>query len=147
MYSVLLATHNVVRWLVLAVGLFAVVRVWRGWMTRAAWTESDTKVLKAFTGVASLQFVVGLLLYIMSPLVRQGWGDMGSAMRDPNLRKFVVEHPLMMIVVVALVHIGAARARKATSDSGKFQTTTIFWGIAVAATLGFIPWARPLLPF
>ncbi|MBC7896092.1 MAG: hypothetical protein H7066_11825 [Cytophagaceae bacterium] len=147
MYSILLSTHNVVRWLVLAVGVFAVVRVWRGWMTRAAWTESETKVLKAYTGVASLQFVVGIVLYLMSPLVRQGWGDMGAAMRDANLRKFVVEHPLMMIVAVALVHIGAGRVRKVTSDSGRYQAATIFWGIAIAITLGFIPWARPFLPF
>lgn len=147
MYSTLLATHNVVRWLVLAVSLFAVVRVWRGWMTRAAWTESDTKVLKAFTGATSLQFVVGIVLYLMSPVVRQGWGDMGAAMRDATVRKFVVEHPLMMIVAVALVHIGAGRVRKATSDSGRFQAATIWWGIALAVTLGFTPWARPFLPF
>jgi hypothetical protein len=147
MYSALLATHNVVRWLVLAVGLFAVVRAWRGWMTRAAWTESDTKVLKAITNVASLQFTLGVLLYILSPLVRQGWGDMGAAMRDPAVRKFVVEHPLMMIAAVALVHIGSGRVRKATSDSGKFQTATIFWGISLVVTLAFIPWARRFLPF
>lgn len=147
MYSALLATHNVVRWLVLAVGLFAVVRAWRGWVTRAVWTESDTKVLKAFTGVASLQFVVGIVLYLMSPLVHQGWGDMGAAMRNASVRQFVIEHPLMMIVTVALVHIGAGRVRKATSDSGRFQTATIWWGIANAVTLGFTPWARPLLPF
>lgn len=147
MYAVLLATHNVVRWLVLAVGLYAVVRVWRGWMTRAVWTERDARLLKTFPGTASLQFVLGILLYIMSPLIRQGWGDFGAAMRDPALRKFVVEHPIMMIAFVALAHIGAGRVRKATSDSGRFQTATIFWGVALAIALGFIPWNSPLLPF
>lgn len=147
MYSVLLSTHNVVRWLVLAVGLYALVRVWRGWITRAVWTDRDAKLLKLFPGVASLQFVLGIVLYIMSPLVRQGFGDFGAAMRDPLLRKFVVEHPILMVAFVALVHIGAGRVRKATSDSGRFQTATIFWGIALVVALGFIPWNRPLLPF
>ena len=59
---VLLATHNVVRWLVLAVALFAVVRVWRGWMTRAVWTPSDAKLLKVLPGVAGLLCVLGILL-------------------------------------------------------------------------------------
>ena len=83
----------------------------------------------------------------MSPLIRQGWGDFGAAMRDPALRKFVVEHPIMMIAFVALTHIGAGRVRKATSDSGRYQTATIFWGIALAIVLAFIPWNRPFLPF
>jgi hypothetical protein len=147
MYSVLLATHNVVRWLVLAVGLYALVRVWRGWMTRAVWTDREAGLLKSFPAVASLQFVLGIVLYILSPLVRQGWGDFGAAMRDATVRKFVVEHPIMMIAFVALVHIGAARVRKATSDSGRFQTATIFWGIAFLVVLGFMPWNRPVLPF
>lgn len=147
MYSVLLSTHNVVRWLVLAVGLYALVRVWRGWMTRAVWTDRDAKLLKLYPGVASLQFVLGIVLYIMSPLVRQGFGDFGAAMRDPLLRRFVVEHPILMIAFVGLTHVGATRARKATSDSGRFQTASIFWGIAILVMLAGIPWNRPFLPF
>lgn len=147
MYSIILASHNLVRWLVVLAGIWAVFRSWRGWMSRAAWSETDLKAGKMFVNAVSLQFLLGLLLYATSPLIREGLKDMGGAMRTPALRYFVVEHVAMMLVSVALAHIGLARVKKAASDSSRFQTATIWWGIAVASILGFIPWGRPLLPF
>jgi hypothetical protein len=116
-------------------------------MTRAVWTDRDMNAGRLFAGVATLQFVLGLLLYAVSPLIRQGLSDMGTAMRTQGIRYFMVEHVLMMLVAIALVHVGVARVRKGRSDSARFQTATIWWGIAVAAMAGFIPWQRPLFPF
>jgi hypothetical protein len=147
MFPAVLATHNVVRWLVVAAGIWAFWRAWRGWMTRGVWGEADLKAGKYFAQAISLQLVLGILLYALSPIIREGFGDFGAAMREPAMRKYLVEHPLMMLVSVALVHIGVARVRKATSDSGRFQTATIWFGIALASVLGFIPWDRPALPF
>jgi hypothetical protein len=147
MYSFVLATHSIVRWLVLAVGIWAVWRVWRGWMTRAVWTDTDMKAGKLFAATVDLQFVIGVILYAVSPLIRQGLGDMGTAMRTQGTRYFMVEHVLMMLIAITLVHVGLARVRKGGSDSAKFQTATIWWGIGVAAIAGFIPWQRPLFPF
>jgi hypothetical protein len=147
MFSALLASHNLIRWLVVAAGIWAFFRAWRGWMTRAVWTDADRKAGRYFVLAITIQFVLGIALYAASPLIQQGLSDMGAAMRDPNLRKMVVEHPIMMLISVALVHIGAGRVKKATSDSGRFQAATIWWGIAIASVLGFIPWNRPILPF
>ncbi|MCC6318000.1 MAG: hypothetical protein IT361_09945 [Gemmatimonadaceae bacterium] len=147
MYPFLLASHNIVRWLILAAGVYVVARSWRGWMTRAAWSPADGLALRIFTHVASLQFTLGVLLALASPLVREGLGDMGAAMRTAAVRQMIVEHPLVMLIAVALIHIGAARVRKATSDSGRFQTATLWCGLALVAMLAFTPWARPLFPF
>ncbi len=147
MYSFVLDAHNVVRWLVVIAGVVAAVRAWRGWMSRATWKEADLNTGRAFVNVISLQFVLGLVLYAVSPLVRQGMADMGTAMRTTGIRYFMVEHVVMMLVSIALAHIGLAKVKKATTDSARFQAATIWWGIAVASVLGFIPWNRPLLPF
>ena len=147
MYTALLATHNVVRWLVLASGFWAMARAWGGWRSRAVWTGADAAAGQRFVQATSLQFVIGLVLYAVSPLIRQGVADMGAAMRDPALRTFLVEHPLMMLLSIALVHIGSARVRKATSDSGRFQAATVWWGLGVTSLLAMMPWARRLLPF
>ena len=72
---------------------------------------------------------------------------MGAAMRTPSVRYFVVEHVFVMLAAIALGHIGAARIRKAGSDSARFQTATIWMGLALAAAAGFVPWDRPILPF
>lgn len=146
MVTVLLATHNIIRWLVLFAGAWAVLRAWRGWRSRAAWGASDAGAVRLFVNSLSLQLVVGIFLYGVSPLVRAGLADMGAAMRNASVRYFVVEHLAIMLVAIAFAHVGAARIRKATSDSARFQTATIWMGLALAAVAGFVPWFRPLVP-
>lgn len=141
----ILAAHNIVRWLVLAAGAWAVFRSWRGWRSRAVWGASDAGAVKLFVNALSLQFVVGITVYATSPLIRTALSDMGTAMRTPGVRYFAVEHVAVMLIAIAFGHIGAARVRKAASDSARFQTATIWMGLALAAVAGFIPWFRPLL--
>ncbi|MBK8246604.1 MAG: hypothetical protein IPK85_04280 [Gemmatimonadetes bacterium] len=147
LYQIILASHNAFRWLVVLAGVWAGFRVWRGWMSRAGCAEADLNVGRLFVNATSIRFVLGLVLYAISPLIRQGMADMGTAMRTAGVRYFMVEHVFMMLVSIALAHIGLAKVKKATTDSARFQSATIWWGIAVASVLGFIPWNRPLLPF
>lgn len=147
MYTFILASHNVFRWVVVIAGLLAVWRAWRGWMSRSPWTDADLKAGKLFVHAITVQFVLGVVLYATSPLVRQGLADMATAMRTAGIRYYMVEHVVMMLVSIALAHIGLAKVKKATSDSARFQAATIWWGIAAASVLGFIPWARPMFPF
>jgi hypothetical protein len=147
MYTALLVTHNIVRWLVLAAGVYAVFRAWRGWLARAVWTDADAGAAKLYVNMLSLQFVVGIVLYVVSPLIRTALGDMAATMKNAPVRYFVVEHVTVMIIAIALGHIGAARVRKAASDSARFQTATIFLGLSLAAVAGFTPWGRRLFPF
>ncbi|MEO6446601.1 MAG: hypothetical protein ABIZ91_02135 [Gemmatimonadaceae bacterium] len=147
MYFAILAIHNLVRWLVVAAGIWAVVRCWRGWVTRSQWTPAHAGAVKLFVNVLSLQFLIGLIVYGVSPLIREAMSDMGAAMGNAPVRYFVVEHAVVMILAVALAHIGSARVRRAQSDSARFQTATIWMGFALAAVVGFIPWTtRPLFP-
>lgn len=147
MHPAILATHSLVRWLVLAAGVYAVFRAWRGWMQRSTWTSSDGGAIKLYVNALSLQLLVGLVLYGVSPLIRGAMADMGAAMKDAPVRYFVVEHLVVMLIAIALGHIGAAKVRRATSDSAKFQTATIWMGLSLAAVAGFIPWTtRPFFP-
>lgn len=146
MYTLTLASHNIVRWLVLGTGLWAVVRCWMGWRSRAVWSEKDAGAVKLFVNALTLQFVLGVVLYAVSPLIRAGLADMATAMKTASVRYFVVEHVAVMLVAIALGHIGAAKVRKAESDSARFQTATIWLGLALAAAAGFVPWDRPILP-
>jgi len=146
MYTLTLATHNLVRWLVLIAGVLAVGRSWMGWRSRAVWGAKDAGAVRLFVNALSLQFVIGVLLYAVSPLVRHGFADMGAAMKTASVRYFMVEHVVVMLVAIALGHVGAARVKRAGSDSARFQTATIWMGLALAAVAGFIPWDRPILP-
>jgi hypothetical protein len=147
MYPLVLGLHNLVRWLVLLAGVWAVVVAWRGWLGRSAWTAAEARATRAFVGVLDLQLLMGLVLYVFaSPLTRGAFADMGSAMRDPAVRYFLVEHVAIMVAAIAAAHEGAARVKRAATDAERFQRASIWLGIALAAVAGFIPWARPLVP-
>jgi hypothetical protein len=147
MSHLVLGLHNLVRWIVLAAGLWAVVTVWRGWLGRLPWTGREMRAARMYVGLLDLQFLLGVLLYaFFSPLTHDAFGDVGAAMRDPSMRYFLVEHPLVMIISIALAHVGVARARRAATDASRFQALSVWLGVSLAAIAGFIPWARPLLP-
>jgi hypothetical protein len=147
MYPFVLGLHNLIRWVVLLAGAWAILLAWRGWLGRGSWTVTESRAVKIFVGTLDLQLTVGLLLYfVFSPLTRGAFSDFGAAMRDAPMRYFVVEHLVIMIVAIAVAHVGAGRVKKATTDPERFQRASIWLGIAFAAVAGFVPWARPLIP-
>jgi hypothetical protein len=147
MYEFLRGLHNLMRWVVLLGGAWALVAVVRGLVARSAWTPAVRRAGAIFAGVLSLQFVIGLLLYVVSPLVRGGFGDFGSAMSNDVTRFFLVEHLLIMLLAVASAQIGLSTARRAEGDRAKFVRATIGFGLSIALILYGIPWWRPLLPW
>ena len=147
MDSVILGLHNLVRWVVIVTGLWAVVRTWRGWIGRAAWTPADTRAARFFIISLDVQLLLGVLLYaVFSPLTQRAFRDIGAAMRDAPVRYFLVEHVGIMLIAIVIAHIGFAKTKRATVDAAKFQTAALWLGIALAAIVGFVPWARPLVP-
>lgn len=147
MYPYVLGLHNIVRWIVLLAGIWAVFLVWRGWLERRQWTDAESRATRVFLGVLDVQFLLGLLLFaVFSPLTRQGFRDFGGAMSDAPVRYFLLEHPLIMLFAIAIAHIGAVQVKRAATDAERFQKASILYGLSLAALAGFIPWARPLMP-
>lgn len=147
MYPILLGLHNLTRWLVLAAAIYAIVRMWRGWLGNGAWTDVDVRSGKVLVYVTTFQLLLGLLLYfVFSPITRGALSDFGGAMRDPAVRFYAVEHMVGMLVATALIHIGSARSRRAATDLAKFKTGAIFYTLALVAMLASIPWKAPFVP-
>ncbi len=147
MYQVVLGLHNLMRWVVIITGGWAVAVAWRGWLRRSTWSAGESRAARVFVSALDLQLLLGLLLYaVLSPLTRRGFADFGAAMRDAGVRYFLVEHVAIMLLAIVVAHMGVARVKRAEGDAAKFQTAAIWLGIALAAIVGFVPWARPLLP-
>lgn len=141
MYNFVLLLHSLVRWAVVIFGLVAVVRAFMGWFGKGRWAALDDRLGIGFTSALDLNVLFGLLLYFLfSPITTAALGDFGGAMGNPGVRFFAVEHILMMLVALIVAHIGRSRARKATTDLGKFKQTAIFFGVALLLVLAAIPW-------
>jgi hypothetical protein len=104
-----------------------------------------------FVSTLDLQLLLGLALYVwLSPLTSVAMQDFGSAMGNPVLRFWAVEHLTGMMVAIVLAHIGRVRVRKATDSVRRHKLAAVFAGLALLAILATIPWpgtaaARPLL--
>jgi hypothetical protein len=152
MYSALLAIHSLLRWVVILTGLAAAGRGVAGWGGRA-WTRADDRSGLFFITALDLQFVIGLLLYVVfSPTVGVAMSNPGAAMRDSAMRFFLVEHAVGMIGALALAHIGRVRIRKAAEGGRRHRAAAVFFGLALVLILLSVPWpgmpaGRPLWPW
>jgi hypothetical protein len=123
------------------------IRLYRGLASGAPWTRREAVSLSGYASMISLEMLFGLVLYfILSPLGMRALSDMGSAMRDPNVRFFALEHPITMLLAVALAHIAVARTRKATTDVNRYRSAAILVTLSLLLVLARMPWARPLVP-
>jgi hypothetical protein len=148
-YSSALWLHSWLRWAVLLTGLVAWLRGVGGKTARRPWTPQDELWGLLLTVSVDLQFVVGLVLYILSPITRISFQNFGAAMQINVARFFTLEHVIGMIAAIALVHIGRVKIRKAPDAERKHRLAMLLYGIALVLMFISIPWpglpvARPL---
>ena len=146
MYSIFLAIHNFFRWIVIILAVLALVRTYMGWLGNRNWTERDRRIGSFLAMSVDIQLLLGLILYIfLSPLTTRLFQDFGSAMQDPTIRFFGIEHLFYMLVAVVLIHVGNSRAKRADQSTTKFRNAALFYSLAILLILIAIPWSRPLL--
>ncbi len=92
-----------------------------------------------------LQLLLGILLMFISPLVQSGLGNLGAAMKSSQVRFFIAEHWVLMLLAVVLAHVGSSRVRKAADALQKHRQALLWYSLSMALVLLAIPWWRPLL--
>ena len=147
MYPFILAVHNIMRWVIVVLAIVALVRAYRGWLGKRAWSQSDRKSGMFFSVALDIQFLLGLILYFgLSPITRAAFSNISAAMQNLDARFFLFEHFFYMLIAVVLVHVGVAAARRAIEDPVKHRRVAIFFSLAVLAIILGMPWFRPLFP-
>ena len=141
MYTLALAAHSWLRWVVLIAAAVAVARAIGGALGRRSWSGADERIGRVFTISLDIQILLGLILYfLLSPITRAAMGDFGAAMGSSGLRFWAVEHAFGVIVAVALAHVGRARTRKLADDVARHRVAAICYGLALLALLISVPW-------
>lgn len=147
--------HNLLRWLVLIFGVLALISGLRGIGGRRDFTNGDKRTALYFLIVADLQLLIGLALYFIGPWgikLIQNAGGMGPVMKNAASRFWAIEHPVMMILAIILVHVGYAGTKGNRPHRVKFRR--LFWCtlIALILILAAVPWpfregiGRPWFP-
>ncbi|MBK7764233.1 MAG: hypothetical protein IPI46_12955 [Bacteroidetes bacterium] len=134
--------HSVLRWLLLIVLIVAVYKAFTGMQNKSAFTDSDNKSGLLLTILTDSQLIIGLVLYFMGPWGLKNIQNQGMAvvMKDGFQRFFAVEHILMMLIAIVLIHVGRAKSKKANDDVAKHKMAFWFYFIALVLILASIPW-------
>jgi hypothetical protein len=149
MYPFILALHNIIRWIVLILGLVTASLALNGWLRNNQWSDKDRKIGLFFTTSVDVQLLLGFLLYFVS----SEWGlnaildkGMSFVMGQGEYRFFAIEHATYMLLGFVFAHLGSVLPKKIEHSRRKFKRAAIWYSLAFLIILLGIPWSRPLFP-
>jgi hypothetical protein len=140
-YNFLVGFHNLLRWVVVLGGVWALINMVRGLATQAAWTQQAGLSARVFTYGLHLQLLVGLVMYGLLPAI-------GRASSGPiDARVSLVAHAGFMILAVIAAQVGTSTARRASNDRAKYLRSTVAYAVAMLLIFWMTPWGRSLIPW
>ncbi len=144
MYTTIQFLHSYWAYLVLLIVFLATINALVSYFGKKEYAPKDFRISLFALIVTHIQFLIGLILYFVSPLGMQSITNngMGAVMKDSLLRLYAVEHPLVLILTVVFITIGYSKHKKKLVSSGKFKMLAIFYTIALVLMLSRIPWAQ-----
>lgn len=142
MYTAIKNIHSF--WAYAAIGLILIAAInalW-GMSSRKSFTARDRKISLFGLIAAHIQFLFGIVLYFVSPIVKSAMeAGMGVAMKNSVLRLYLVEHPIINLVAIVLITIGWSRHKKTSVDKSKFSRIGWMYLIGLLLLLSRIPWS------
>lgn len=141
MYSIVKILHSYWAYLVL---LMIVLAAGNSLVKSIAKKEYDARDFRVslFTLIVShIQLLIGIVLFFAADSINIiSEMGMGNIMKNATLRSNIIEHPLTMIIAVALITIGYSKHKKKLVSSSKLKTLAIFYTLALVLILAKIPW-------
>lgn len=142
LYSAVLFVHSWLRWIILLLGVTAIVRGRR-----------NDPVASAWMGLLDLQIVIGITLYgWLSPITQAAFADFKGAMHDAVPRFWGVEHAFAMLLAAFVAHAGRIIAKRTQDDERAAAIMRITIVLALLCIVVGVPWSplkygRPLFRF
>jgi hypothetical protein len=133
--AILRLLHNFNRWVVVIMLVLVIGRAILALVKRLERNPLDRQMWLVLTIAADVQLLLGLILFVLGPWLGLLSRSASVVMKDPNLRFFSIEHTLIGIIVVVLIHVASIRFRKADTSRQAFQQSLIFIGIVALLVL------------
>jgi hypothetical protein len=138
MYTGLKHLHSFLAYILLAALLFSIIYVFIQFVQNKRFTDKVRKFALIGFITAHLQLLIGIVLYVISPLGLQNFSS--EAMQSTLSRLYVLEHPLTMIIGIVLITVGYIKAKKPGDDARRFKTIILYYTLGLIFILIRIPW-------
>ena len=140
MYSILLITHSIFRWLVLISLLYAIYRAYQGKTKGHVFSKTDNSVRHWTATIAHIQLIIGINLYLKSPIVKYFFTNVSEGIKHLDTFFFGILHIILMLVAVIVLTVGSAMAKRKYTDADKFNTMLFWFSLALFIIFMAIPW-------
>lgn len=127
----LLMLHSLVRWLIVIVGVVALVKFAIGLVRKSAFGKMDRGLSSGFSGLMDLQVMLGLLYFLIT-----GFGGVGFPM-------FRIEHAVTMLIATGVSHT-PSMFKKAANKYAVALGAVVGTLILIYIGVSFLPggWSR-----
>lgn len=140
MYNFIQKFHSGWAYLALLILVIAVVNSLIGLSSKKEFSLKDRKIALFALVAIHIQFLVGIILYFVSPNGLQMIKAVGMGGLTTESRLLALEHPLINIIAITLITIGWSKHKKLLTGESKFKTFSIFYGLGLVLILSRIPW-------
>ena len=140
MYQTLQSLHSTLAYIALAVLLLAVINAIYGLSNKKLFTTKDLRLSLFALIFSHIQLLIGLILYFVSEKGFKAF-EIEGAMKNPELRLTMLEHPLINIIAIVLITIGWSKHKKQESQNGKFKKIAVFYTLGLILILSRLPWS------
>lgn len=144
MYSTVQFIHSYWAYVVVFVVLIATINALAGFFGKKEYGPKDFRLALFALITTHIQFLIGLVLYFVSPLGMQNISNMGMGeiMKNDTFRLYAIEHPTVMLLTAVVITIGYSKHKKKLVSTPKFKMLAIFYTIGLVLLLSRIPWQQ-----
>ena len=140
MYQTFIFLHSFFRWFVVLSLCYALVRAISGYITGRPFSKTDNTIRHWTATIAHIQLVLGIMVYIKSPVIRYFGAHFKEAIKEWDTVFFALVHAVVMLFAIVMLTIGSALTRRKTTDKEKFSTMLFWFAIAFVLIFIAIPW-------
>jgi heme/copper-type cytochrome/quinol oxidase subunit 2 len=134
--------HSYWAYLVLLLLILSTANALIGLVSKREYSAKDFRISLATLITSHIQLLIGIVLYFTNNYVSQfSELGMGVIMKNSTLRSTLVEHPIAMLIALALITVGYSKHKKKLTSKPKFKTLSIFYTIGLVLILSKIPWS------
>ena len=132
--------HSGLRWIVLLLLLFVIYR--SATAGQRSFNNADKKFALFAMIVCDIMLLIGIYQWFAGAW---GWemispSGMKEVMHNSITRFYAIEHPVGMLIAIAMVHIGRGYTKKNIPDSTKHKRILLFFALALLIILVSLPW-------
>ncbi len=140
--EILKHAHSGWAYLLLLVLGVATINSLIGFFSRKEFGNRDFSLALVALIVTHIQLLMGLALWLFGPYFEILISDFGSLMTPEmrSVRLLALEHPLTMMIAVAVLTVGYSKHKKKIVSRGKFKMLAVFYTIAFVLVLSRVPW-------